>query len=205
MRSTSLADLTSFSNHQLHHDNYWVKGYLQETSALLPHKVVLAEELQRALDKVISPELAPKLGESYAVAHVRRGDYASVPRNLERLGVCAPSYYEAGFSLLKSQSERLIIVSDDPKWAYENVAILWPWPEKVEVSRSSSQFDDFALIAHSSAAILANSTYSWWAAFVGSPTKIISPFPWFDMDGDQGPALEDWVLLNKRTGDLVTN
>ena len=103
----------------------------------------------------------------------------------------------------------LIICSDAPDYLAEikdhldNNIIVSPLP--------SSQLTDFCIMYLAEGLIIANSTYSWWAAYLRNERKIIAPTPWWDANGFigrsmglDGPYLHypEWYILSAKTGKI---
>ena len=109
-------------------------------------------------------------------------------------------YYEDAIKYIKSCNEdtQFIIFSDDINWCRRNVVI----DDAVYVERKGgTAIDDLSLAAQCKNIIMANSTFSWWSAWLNrNPDKIvIGPTPAFDKldirDADLYP--QSWVLIPK--------
>jgi len=128
-------------------------------------------------------ELAARIrsGPSAAI-HFRRGDYARNATFSEKIGVIGPSYYDRAVRLLRERSPgaTLYIFSDD----IEAVAREFhpPGPhEFVRCVKSFHAYDKIRLMSLCDHIAIANSTFSWWGAWLNpSPDKlVIAPDPWF--------------------------
>lgn len=112
-------------------------------------------------------------------AHVRRGDYVSDPRILERFGICEHDYYLAGIRHVREQHPgcHCFVFSDDIEAASAELGDL----EDLSFVRGNSQEEDLHLMSLCDHNIVANSTFSWWAAWLNrNPQKIvIAPKNWF--------------------------
>lgn len=118
--------------------------------------------------------------ENITSIHVRRGDYAKNPRLLNIHGLCSAEYYQKAISLIKSKSPEttFFVFSDDIEWCKKNLS------DSVNlnfVDSTSSMFEDFELLSLSTHNITANSSFSWWGAWLNeNPDKlIVSPKDWF--------------------------
>jgi len=97
--------------------------------------------------------------------HVRRGDYANVRDNVadKEQGWLLPTrYYREALALIPKDAG-LIIVSDDPDWVAETFADHKPW-----VSRGNTPVIDMTLMSRCRWNVIANSSFSWWAAWLNS-------------------------------------
>lgn len=119
-------------------------------------------------------------GPASVSLHVRRGDYASDPKILAFHGLLGPEYYSPALSLLCSHvdSPQLFVFTDDPLAA---AALL---PNNLSVTMVSGQglsdVDELALMSRCRHHIIANSSYSWWGAWLGQDEGLtIAPRRWF--------------------------
>jgi len=134
--------------------------------------------------------------ESYGAVHVRRGDYVSNSGAAATLGALPLDYYARATELLRARGfGRIVIVSDDPSWARANAAAIAPGATTVDVADGRSWADDFRVLARAGGIAISNSTFSWWAAFIGAGASadelVIAPSPWY-RGGDPTP----WDLLS---------
>jgi len=117
-----------------------------------------------------------------AALHFRRGDYARNPNFAREIGVLGPGYYARAVKQLRERSPdaKLYIFSDDveavareftPAGPHEFVRGVQPW----------HAYDKIRLMSLCDHIAIANSTFSWWAAWLNpSPTKLVlAPEPWF--------------------------
>lgn len=143
-------------------------------------------------------ELAHKVSAIQSVAvHVRRGDYAHDPHTIAFHGTCEPDYYaRAARIILDHTSEaQFFVFSDDPDWAESNLRLPGPM-NVVRHSGTVSPHVDMWLMSRCRHAIIANSSYSWWAAWLGErPGKCVVAPRWWYRDHvmrDVSPAPERW-------------
>ncbi|MBS4062401.1 MAG: alpha-1,2-fucosyltransferase [Bacteroidetes bacterium] len=126
--------------------------------------------------------------------HFRRGDYVSNPLTNQIHGVCNIEYYQKAIEFInhKVKDPVAFIFSDDIEWAKKNFKTNIPI---IFVDKNTSNLsEDFRLMSACKHNIIANSSFSWWGAWLnGNPDKIvIAPEKWF---AD--------VEKNKETVDLV--
>jgi hypothetical protein len=115
------------------------------------------------------------------IVHIRRGDYAFEPN----FGVLSQTYYENGLAYFRSQGMKaeVWVFTDDPEWAQSIIAGQRLKGEKIKLV-DDSQFSTgevFDLMRFGSAYIIANSSFSWWAAYLSrvSEAPVVAPKPWF--------------------------
>ena len=117
---------------------------------------------------------------SNIVLHIRRGDQATLLSS-NIYSILNIDYYEKAIQCIKLQGEsfnEITICSDDILWCKENVQKL-KGVEKIIYSNSSSMIEDFLLMYCSKYLISSNSTFSWWAGYVGNSVKFIIPKSWY--------------------------
>lgn len=113
--------------------------------------------------------------ESVAV-HVRRGDYLN-PSTSAYHGNLGKDYYDAAQQYVRERvpNARFYIFSDDPEWCSQNM-------QGEVISGKYSAHEDIALMSQCSHNIIANSSFSWWAAWLGNPEGriVVAPKRWFN-------------------------
>ena len=166
----------------------------------------MAGDVRRAFDlrPLLSEEGARlaeiALGEETIAVHVRRGDYVANPKAAAHHGIMTADYYRRGIAILARTvaRPRLIVISDDPAAARE---VLSDYPDAHFV-RGTTHFDDMHLVSACRHRIIANSSFSWWGAWldVREDGITIAPRAWFAREqllktyvGDLLPA--GWLLI----------
>lgn len=146
-------------------------------------------------------EIAWKISKVNAVSlHVRRGDYVTDLKNKKVLNLCLHDYYYAAISHLLSRIEApyVFIFSDDIDWVKRNLNISVPC-EYVGHNREKDSFIDMHLMSLCRHHVIANSSFSWWGAWLGiNPDKIvIAPTKWFSTDklNSRDLVVDNWVTL----------
>lgn len=126
------------------------------------------------------PLIRRNRGRSSVVIHVRGGDYFSSPNHV----VLSFQYYLNAIGIMLSKTskiENIVLVTDDILHSKQLVDKICQAYSKINVSIvCDSMLQDFALIANSDYLIIANSTFSLWAALLGNTKKtVIYPLNWF--------------------------
>ena len=120
--------------------------------------------------------------------HVRRGDYLESPIH----GCCDLAYYRKAASIISnSQSDPcFFIFSDDILWVRNNLQ-LYEKHVFVDINNDSNKsYEDLRLMSLCRHHIIANSTFSWWGAWLGAQEGItIAPARWMS-DPSNGPSSE---------------
>lgn len=161
----------------------------------------VATELREALCFRLDPdrsnaEFAARILSCNSVGvHVRRGDYLTNAKNRDIYAVCSPKYYlDALDRVLQLQpNSHFFVFSDDPNWARQLLAERGVNYEVVDHNRGADSYNDLRLMSLCKHIIIANSTFSWWAAWLQERTDkiIIAPKHWLrrpDLDADIVPS-----------------
>jgi hypothetical protein len=176
----------------------YMSGYWQSASYFADVASLIRDEVQ-----VISPpegrdaELLAIIESCAAVSvHVRRGDYVGNATH----GLCSPDYYMRGMARVREAEPqaRFFLFSDDPRWARE-VFGSDPAVFIVDHNGPDKNYEDFRLMSSCRHHIIANSTFSWWAAWLSrsSGKMVIAPARWFETDAlDTSDLLPgSWIRL----------
>jgi hypothetical protein len=163
--------------------NSFITGYWQcERYFAGSEQAVRAELTPRRLSRAARAirRRIERADESVAV-HVRRGDIATDPALLALVGNTSVEYYQRAAALIgeRRADPHFFVFSDDPAWCRANLEL----PGKMEiVSGETLVSDDLALISYCGDAVIANSSYSWWGAWLGETPDsiIIAPEQWYD-------------------------
>jgi len=129
--------------------------------------------------------------------HVRRGDYLSLPAFC---GICGVEYYKKGIDeVLKDGKEyTFYIFSNDMKWCENHIAPL-VGSNKIEyVSGNIGENScwDMFLMTYCKDLIIANSSFSWWGAFLSkSVNRVIAPYPWLNRDCIMENYMDGWIKI----------
>ena len=113
--------------------------------------------------------------------HVRRGDYLQ-PHMRPMFGdICSTDYYHKAIGYIRGKVEnpQFFVFSDDPDWVKKNLS-----PEcavYVDWNRGKDSFRDMQLMSCCKHHIIANSSFSWWGAWLSPyPEKlVVCPAKWF--------------------------
>jgi len=145
-------------------------------------------------------ELAEQIGQVNAVSlHVRRGDYVNNPKTNVVHGVCSLDYYRDAVQHVSSRVENpcFFIFSDDIPWVKEHLKMDLPC-QYVDHNCGAESYNDMRLMSLCRHHIIANSSFSWWGAWLNqNPGKIVvAPKKWFANDKNVNDLFPDgWVIL----------
>lgn len=126
---------------------------------------------------------AERIGRCNAVSlHVRRGDYVSNARTHAAHGVCSLAYYNAAARHIAGRVEapEFFVFSDDIDWARENLDIGHSC-HYIDHNRGVESYNDMRLMSLCRHHVLANSSFSWWGAWLNPRTDklVVAPSRWF--------------------------
>jgi hypothetical protein len=132
--------------------------------------------------------------------HIRRGDYVSDTRTNSLFGVCSLEYYRNCISYLEKKLGflNIFIFSDDPSWVKENFHIKHPH-FFIDHNGVKYAYEDMYLMSLCEHNIIANSSFSWWGAWLNkNSNKIIcTPKNWTKLEDTNCNDLipEGWIRL----------
>jgi hypothetical protein len=185
----------------------YLDGYWQSER----YFAAIADELREEFAVAAPPpaevrdlETAIRSTESVGV-HVRRGDYVTEERTAAFHGTCDPNYYRAAAERVREVAERphFFVFSDDPGWVRAHLDFLSPSTTIGQGDRARPH-QDMRLLSRCRHDIIANSSFSWWGAWLNeNPSKrVVAPARWFsDPSIDTSDLLpENWLRLDSRPG-----
>jgi hypothetical protein len=180
----------------------YLDGYFQSERYFSDCADLIKEELRVvATPARQAQEMLEKIGSSEAVClHVRRGDYVANAITQAFHGSCSLDYYRKGFGVATEgmRNPVVFVFSDEPLWVRENLKLEAP-TVVVDIHGPNQAHEDLRLMAACRNFVIANSSFSWWAAWLGehSSKKVVAPQRWFaaakNDTRDLLPA--DWVRI----------
>lgn len=127
--------------------------------------------------------------------NVRRGDYVELDKNNVVHWLCDMSYYKKATDFMKKKFPdcTFIAVSDEPEWLVDNLKIDYPF----KIYSSDTPYLDIYLLQACKHGICANSSYSWWAAWLieNKDKVIIAPEPWFEVGRKSDIIPDEWIKM----------
>lgn len=153
--------------------NYFISIREKLITQFVPLKKIDTHN-QLIINKILSSESVS--------LHVRRGDYVSVQKNLELIGVCSLDYYKKAITQMREKlSDPVFFVfSNDMDWARDNLP-LSQHDVLVDGNADTPEMDIF-LMSQCRHHIIANSSFSWWGAWLSNYKEqcVVAPSPWFE-------------------------
>ena len=115
--------------------------------------------------------------------HVRRGDYVKFASTHAIHGTCSTGYYRNAMQQLRERfpDARFFFFSDEPEWIRQNLAPDESVGSVISLNKGRDSWKDMCLMSHCRHHIIANSSFSWWGAWLNrNPDKqVIAPEKWF--------------------------
>ena len=112
--------------------------------------------------------------KDYTFMHFRRKDYLLYS---DVHNVLTQDYYHNALKVL--QPKKILIVSDDIDWCKKNMK-----GNNIEFVEGTTDLEDLTImLSCKHGAIIANSTFSWWGAWLGGAAKVVAPKKWFNHIG----------------------
>lgn len=154
------------------------KEEIRKDFAFKPEILDPCNEMTSSFDELIS-------------LHIRRSDYVGN----EHYHLQTISYYEVALSMIGSDSS-VLVFSDDVDWCRKQEFL---GGDRFMISESNDPYIDLCLMSLCNYHIIANSSYSWWGAWLSDSKKVIAPKNWF-----AGPAINNdtsdlycsnWIIL----------
>lgn len=186
-RFTGSRDVVRQEGDAITESGYWV-GYWQSAGGY----ETIEKELRASVfgsdfsDDVTASEIKNQIENSCSVGvHIRRGDYLNPDVINMYGGICTDEYYESAINRMREQFPgcTFYVFSNDPEWVKEK------YPEKdivvMEGNDEEHGYRDMYLMSLCKHNIIANSSFSWWGAWLNrNPEKmVIGPSIWIHKEG----------------------
>lgn len=170
-------------------------SYYQFYPALEPYEKELRTTMLKGLESIRNEMGARFRTSGAAFLHVRRGDYVDIPH----IHFNQPlSYYQMALEALPNSVEKILIFSDDIEWVKQQ-DLFRNDPSFQFVPADLDEIQSLALMSLcTEGAICANSTFSWWGAFLGPHAKrspVFVPSRWISDPPIVSLFPDDWTVL----------
>lgn len=140
-------------------------------------------------------KIADRMSSENSVSlHIRRGDYLNIPQ----YAVCDEDYYTKAIEHIKLSvsSPKFYIFSDDPEWCKQFIDGFDVEYEIISHNTGVDSYKDMYLMTQCRHNIIANSTFSWWGAWLNNNTDkiVVGPHPWV-VGREYNPCLKSWFVI----------
>lgn len=187
-------------------DNTLLIGYWQSEEFFTNVCDKIREEFSFE-NEVQSPEmkaLTEKIKSSDSVSiHVRGGDYLLSQNQAIFGGICTSEYYEEAYAYMKKKnpSSKFFLFTNDVEWTKKNIHL--PYGEITMVSKeyeATEDWMDLYLMSICKDNIIANSSYSWWAAWLNAHADktVVCPYKWTNDNQHADILGKSWIKMGKK-------
>ena len=179
----TIYDPMVFQHKNIYLNGYWHnEDYFKHIRDILEREFTPKESL-----KMTSLNYLNQIRATNSISvHIRRGDYLKHPN----LGVLDLNYYKhaINFFLEYQKNSIFYFFSDDINWCKENFSFV---DQKIFIENTSSEVEDLHLMTNCRHNIIANSTFSWWGAWLNNNVNkmVIAPQKWMA----HNPKNYSWV------------
>ncbi len=177
---------------------YWQSSmYFADVEAVIRADFAFREPLSE-----INTTVVRKIDNAKAAVslHVRRGDYVVAGRAHATHGLCSIDYYRSAVRFIADRIEEepvFFVFSDDIAWARDNLCFDYHC-HYIDHNRGSESYNDMRLMSMCHHHIIANSSFSWWGAWLNprSDKLVVAPKKWFANKTDTKDLFPTgWVVL----------
>lgn len=143
-------------------------------------------------------KILDKLREGFSVSvHIRRGDYLAPENNLVYGNICTLEYYHKAILYIREHIEgaTFFLFTNDTDWVHENL-----YEEGmviVDCNQGTDAIYDMYLMSQCDANIVANSSFSWWGAWLNQKNDkiVLAPHKWRNRHDVRDMICEDWIKI----------
>jgi len=191
-------------------ENVYLDGYWQSEKYFHEIAEVIRTEItpSQKLDKV-NEDMASEIARAPSVSiHIRRGDYVTNPEINKVHGAGCLYYYNKCISemALSIRDPHFYVFSDDVQWAKKNLILEHP-VTYVDHNNEENDFKDLYLMTKCRHHIVANSSFSWWGAWLGTNKDhiVFTPSRWLSPGRTDVREIipEGWIKFDSQTGEYA--
>lgn len=184
-------------------DGYWqTEKYFSEIEDIIRNEFIL-----KKIFSVKNFEIANDIFRKNSISiHIRRGDYINDKNTNKFHGVCPIEYYKKAINyIIKNVKEpHFFIFSDDIEWVKNNMKIDIKY---TYVSNNKlKNYEELILMSYCKHNIIANSSFSWWGAWLNANIEkiVIAPSKWFANENINTRDIipQNWIKIETN---LITN
>ncbi len=174
---------------------YWQsEKYFSDTASVIRSDFTFKQPMS-----AVNAAWAKKISSCISVSlHIRRGDYASHARTYVTHGLCSLDYYHAavGYVAERTREPEFFVFSDDISWARDNLKLNYRC-HYLDHNQGKESYNDMRLMSLCRHHIIANSTFSWWGAWLNPCEEkiVVAPARWFASGARIDLIPEGWVQI----------
>lgn len=188
------------NNDKVYYLGYWIdERYFEDIKRDIITTFTFTKDTEEQNKKIL---LKLKNTETVGL-HIRRGDYFKNKRNAKFYGnICTQEYYQKAIDFIHTKTNKplFVVFSDDIDWVNSNLlkhigtnCLIVDW------NKGKKSFNDMMLMSCCKHNIIANSTFSWWGAWLNkNPDKIvIAPDKWVNLNCVNNVIPVNWIKMGK--------
>lgn len=189
-----------FKDYLLSWNNKYLEGYWQSERYFLDIREALIKDFcfTDCHDVENDKVLKAIISSNSVSIHVRRGDYLNADNENFLGGVCSEDYYSRAIDMIKSKNNdaTFFVFSDDIEWVKKSFFMDFG-VTLVDVNHGSDSYKDMFLISKCKHNIIANSTFSWWGAWLNENDSktVIMPKQWYKDETETNIYCDSWVRI----------
>lgn len=176
---------------------FQTEKYFQSIPELIRKDFKFKNELDER-NKAIADDMAACNSISL---HIRRGDYVQKKRYQDTYATCSLEYYKKAVSMITQghNDTKLFVFSDDIPWVKENLELSFK-TTYVDFNTGENSYKDMQLMSLCKHNVIANSSFSWWGAWLNDNhgKMVIAPKKWFKDDSiNQSDVIpKSWIRID---------
>lgn len=167
--------------------NTYIEGFFQTENYFKDIEDKLRNDFQfKNQPSEENKKLIERINNTNSISlHIRRGDYVQKKRYQNVYATCSLDYYRRGVEYIAERfaTPNLFIFSDDIEWVKTNLDL--PYESTyVSHNKGRNSYEDMRLMSLCKHNVIANSSFSWWGAWLNNNKEkvVISPLKWFNDD-----------------------
>lgn len=183
-----------FDKENIYLDGYWqCEKYFADIRELLLKEFQFPQKISSYSCKILEEiEKCPAVS-----IHVRRGDYLTEENKKIYGNICTREYYKNSIDWFRKhiRTPYFFLFSDDIEWTKKNI---WePGMKIVEKAKDKKDYEDMFLMSKCKHHIIANSSFSWWGAWLNAYENklVIAPGKWFQNHQASDAICKDWIRM----------
>jgi len=190
-------------------NNVYLFGYWQSEKYFKTIKDIILKELtlknEPSNHYKKNAQLISQAKNNSISIHIRRGDYTSEKLKKD-LGLCSLQYYKKALEKIKKKVKNpvIFVFTNDIKWAKNNLKFKYPinfvsQKNKNDNNYKNKDYEELILISLCKHNIIANSSFSWWGAWLNKNINkiVIAPKIWFKKQtmNTKDIPLKSWIQI----------
>lgn len=181
-------------------EGYWqAENYFREAAANIREELVfpteqLSHQGKDYLEKIKRTPVAVSI-------HVRAGDYLNAENQACFGNICTAEYYQKACAYLKQRYPDCVffLFTNDVEWTRKNIKLAYEQIEIVDDWDGKQEWVDMFLMSQCTHNVIANSSYSWWGAWLNQHENkmVICPSKWTNNNTNKDTICKGWIRTDE--------